>query len=50
MLLLDRLWEIGDIVALAEAADTPAKKRGSFKQQTLTARCRRGSAAYDRLA
>jgi hypothetical protein len=25
------------IVALAEAADTPAKKRDSYKQQTLTA-------------
>jgi len=29
-----RLWEIGDIVALVEASDTPAKKRGSYKQQT----------------
>ena len=29
----DRLWEIGDIVALVEAADEPAKKRGSYKKQ-----------------
>ena len=27
----DRLWEIGDIVALVEAADAPAKKRGAYK-------------------
>ena len=28
----NRLWEIGDIVALVEAADAPAKKRGSYKK------------------
>jgi hypothetical protein len=33
----DRLREIGDIVALVEAADAPAKKRGPYKQQMLTA-------------
>ena len=30
----DRLWEIGDIVALVKAADTRAKKRSWYKQQT----------------
>jgi len=29
----DRLWEIGDIVALVEAADIPAKKRGSYTKK-----------------
>jgi hypothetical protein len=27
----DRLWEIGDIVALVEAADAKPGKRGSYK-------------------
>ena len=27
----DRLWEIGDVVALVEAADAPAKKRGTYR-------------------
>ena len=30
----DRLWEIRDIVALVEAADAPAKKRGSYKDRS----------------
>jgi len=28
----DRLWEVSDIVALVEAADAPARKRGSYKR------------------
>ena len=30
--MTDRLWEISDIVALVEAADAPAKKRGPYKK------------------
>ena len=30
--LTDRLWEVADIVALVEAADAPAKKRGTYKK------------------
>jgi len=34
----DRLWEVADIVALVEAAEAPAKKRGSYmKREALTA-------------
>ena len=29
----DRLWEIGDIVALVETAEPKARKRGSYKRQ-----------------
>lgn len=29
----DRLWEVSDIVALVEAAEAPAKKRGAYKKQ-----------------
>lgn len=29
--LTDRFWEIANIVALVEAADAPAKKRGTYK-------------------
>lgn len=29
----DRLWEVADIVALVEAAEAPAKKRGSYKKR-----------------
>ena len=29
----DRLWEIGDIVELVEAADVPAMKRGAYKKR-----------------
>lgn len=32
----DRLWEIGDIVALVENADEPAKKRGSYRNKART--------------
>jgi len=28
----DRLWEFADIVALVEAAEAPAKKRGAYKK------------------
>ena len=28
----DRLWEVSDIVALVEAADAPAKKRGPYRK------------------
>ena len=28
----DRLWEVADIVALVEAAEAPAKKRGPYKK------------------
>ena len=31
--LTDRLWEVADIVALVEAADAPAKKRGTYKKR-----------------
>jgi hypothetical protein len=30
----DRLWEIGDIVALVEAADVQPGKRGPYKKET----------------
>jgi IS1 family transposase len=30
----DRLWEVSDIVELVEAAEEPAKKRGSYKKRT----------------
>ena len=34
----DRLWEVADIVALVEAAEAPAKKRGAYKKrEALTA-------------
>ena len=29
----DRLWEVSDIVALVEAADAPAAKRGTYKKR-----------------
>ena len=29
----DRLWEIGDIVALVEAAEAKPKKRGPYKRE-----------------
>jgi len=29
----DRLWEVADIVALVEAAEAPAKKRGPYKNR-----------------
>ena len=29
----DRLWEIGDIAKLVEAADAPAKKRGPYRKR-----------------
>ncbi len=29
----ERLWEIGDIVALVEAAEEPAKKRGTYRKR-----------------
>jgi hypothetical protein len=29
----DRLWEIGDIVALVEAADAKPGKRGPYKKR-----------------
>lgn len=32
----DRLWEIGDIVALVEAADKQPKKRGTYKVRAIT--------------
>ena len=32
----DQLWEIGDIVALVEAADPPAKKRESNKNKSVS--------------
>ncbi len=28
----DRLWDVADIVALVEAAEAPAKKRGTYKK------------------
>ncbi len=31
----DRLWEIGDIAALVEVAEAPAKKRGMYKPRDL---------------
>ena len=34
--LTDRLWEVADIVALVEAADAPAKKRGSYKTKSVS--------------
>ena len=34
--LTDRLWEVADIVALVEAADAPAKKRGAYKKSAIT--------------
>jgi len=33
----DRLWEVADIVALVEAAEAPAKKRGPYKKVILDA-------------
>lgn len=30
--LSDRLWEVAEIVALVEAAEAPAKKRGPYKK------------------
>ena len=32
--LTDRLWEVADTVALVEAADAPANKRGTYKKRT----------------
>jgi len=29
----DRLWEVADIVALVEAAEAPAKKRGPYRKR-----------------
>ncbi len=29
----DRLWEVAGIVALVEAAEAPAKKRGAYKRK-----------------
>lgn len=31
--LADRLWEVADIIALVEAANAPAKKRGTYKKR-----------------
>jgi len=31
----DRLWEVADIVALVEAAEAPAKKRGTYKKKVI---------------
>ena len=31
----DRLWEIGDIVALVEAADAKPGKRGAYRKRGL---------------
>ncbi len=30
----DRLWEVADIVALVEAGEAPAKKRGTYRKRT----------------
>jgi len=30
----DRLWEVADIVALVEAAEVPAKKRGPYNRKS----------------
>ena len=32
----DRLWEISDIVGLVEAADEPAKRRGSYNKRRMS--------------
>lgn len=29
-----RLWEMSDLVAIVEAAEGPAKKRGTYKKRT----------------
>ena len=31
----DWLWEMSDIVALAEAVEAPAKKRGTYKKKVI---------------
>ena len=31
----DRLWEVGDIVALVEATEALSKKRGPYKKQAV---------------
>jgi hypothetical protein len=33
----DRLWEVADIVALWEAVELRARKRGSYKKSTASA-------------
>ncbi len=32
----NRLWEVADIVALVEAAEAPARKRGAYKKVMST--------------
>ena len=34
-----RLWKVADIVALVEAADAPAKKRGSYDKKSVGGPC-----------
>jgi hypothetical protein len=35
----ERLWDIGDIVKLVEAAETKAAKRGQYTKRVVEAAC-----------